>query len=107
MCALISIVVWFVGLYLYIQFRLSLPSMSISGRYIDERCVYYCKPMLDCGTNGIKASLQVVIPYLTQSYGSTRDPPEKTFAMCMLKSFPNVIEHTIQVDKYFQYSFPL
>ena len=37
------------------------------------------------------------MPNLTESYGSSRDPPEKSIPICTLKNFPNAIEHTIQV----------
>lgn len=33
---------------------------------------------------------------MTESYASSNDPPEKSFPMCTLKSFPHAIEHTIQ-----------
>jgi hypothetical protein len=33
---------------------------------------------------------------MTESYGSSRDPPEKSIPICTLKNFPNAIEHTIQ-----------
>lgn len=39
---------------------------------------------------------QVVIPYLTESYSSSQDPPEKSIPICTLKNFPNQIEHTLQ-----------
>ncbi|CAF3464770.1 unnamed protein product [Rotaria sp. Silwood1] len=64
--------------------------------YIDRRCVYYGKPLVDSGTLGTKASVQVVVPYLTESYSSTRDPPDPSIPMCLLHNFPNMIEHTIQ-----------
>jgi len=38
----------------------------------------------------------VIIPFETESYGSTRDPPEADIPFCTLKSFPNSIEHTIE-----------
>ena len=41
-------------------------------------------------------STQVVIPHLTESYGSSQDPPEKEVPICTLKNFPNAIEHTLQ-----------
>lgn len=50
------------------------------------------------GTLGTKGNVQVVIPNLTESYGSSRDPPEKDIPICTLKNFPNAIEHTIQVE---------
>ena len=40
--------------------------------------------------------MQVVIPGITESYSSSRDPPEKAIPVCTLKNFPNAIEHTIQ-----------
>jgi hypothetical protein len=38
----------------------------------------------------------VIVPDLTESYGSSRDPEEKAIPMCTLKSFPHRIEHTLQ-----------
>lgn len=64
--------------------------------YIDRRCVYYRKPLLESGTLGTKGNVQVVIPHLTESYSSSQDPPEKSFPMCTLKHFPYQIEHTLQ-----------
>ncbi len=46
---------------------------------MDRRCVYYCKPLLESGTLGTKGNVQVVIPFLTESYSSSQDPPEKSF----------------------------
>ena len=43
---------------------------------------------------------QVVIPGVTESYGSSRDPPEKSIPICTLKNFPNAIEHCLQVCKF-------
>lgn len=75
-------------------------------QYMDRRCVYYQKPLLESGTLGTKANTQVVIPHLTESYSSSQDPPEKSIPVCTLKNFPNQIEHTIQwgreqFDEYF------
>ncbi|XP_045852589.1 ubiquitin-like modifier-activating enzyme 1 [Meles meles] len=64
--------------------------------YVDRRCVYYRKPLLESGTLGTKGSVQVVIPFLTESYSSSQDPPEKSIPICTLKNFPNAIEHTLQ-----------
>jgi len=52
--------------------------------------------MIKAGTTGSKGNTQIVIPFVTKSYGSTRDPPEKTIPMCTLHNFPNLINHTIQ-----------
>uniref|UniRef100_A0A671UPU5 E1 ubiquitin-activating enzyme n=1 Tax=Sparus aurata TaxID=8175 RepID=A0A671UPU5_SPAAU len=64
--------------------------------YMDRRCVYYRKPLLESGTLGTKGNVQVVIPFLTESYSSSQDPPEKSIPICTLKNFPNAIEHTLQ-----------
>ncbi|CAG5128343.1 unnamed protein product [Candidula unifasciata] len=64
--------------------------------YMDRRCVYYCKPLLESGTLGTKGNVQVVIPHLTESYSSSQDPPEKSIPSCTVKNFPNAIEHTLQ-----------
>ena len=45
------------------------------GLYMDRRCVYYKKPLLESGTLGTKGNVQVVLPDLTESYGSSQDPP--------------------------------
>src|SRR6185436_17576743 len=63
---------------------------------MDRRCVYFRKPLLESGTLGTKGNTQVVIPYLTESYSSSQDPPEKSIPICTLKNFPKAIEHTIQ-----------
>ncbi|RMY37090.1 hypothetical protein D0866_03492 [Hortaea werneckii] len=63
--------------------------------YVDRRCVFFYKPLLDSGTLGTKGNSQVVMPRMTESYSSSQDPPEQSFPMCTLRSFPNRIEHTI------------
>lgn len=64
---------------------------------MDQRCVFYEKPLLESGTLGTKGNTQVVIPHLTESYGSSQDPPEKETPSCTVKNFPNAIQHTIEV----------
>ena len=64
--------------------------------YMDRRCVYYRKSLLESGTLGTKGNVQVVLPHSTESYSSSQDPPEKSIPICTLKNFPNAIEHTIQ-----------
>ncbi|KAF6733854.1 Ubiquitin-like modifier-activating enzyme 6 [Oryzias melastigma] len=65
-------------------------------RYVDSRCVCNQRPLLDSGTMGTKGHTEIIVPYLTESYNSHRDPPEEEIPFCTLKSFPSVIEHTIQ-----------
>ncbi|XP_062285260.1 ubiquitin-like modifier-activating enzyme 6 isoform X1 [Scomber scombrus] len=65
-------------------------------RYVDCRCVSNQRPLLDSGTMGTKGHTEIIVPNLTESYNSHRDPPEEEIPFCTLKSFPSVIEHTIQ-----------
>ncbi|CAF3462528.1 unnamed protein product [Rotaria sp. Silwood1] len=65
-------------------------------QYIDRRCLYYQKPLIDSGTMGTKASVQVVVPFLTEPYSATHDPADASIPMCTLRNFPNLIEHTIE-----------
>lgn len=64
--------------------------------YVDQRCIFYGKSLLESGTLGTKGNTQVVVPHLTESYGSSRDPPAKQTPVCLLHSFPNNIEHCLQ-----------
>jgi ubiquitin-activating enzyme E1 len=66
---------------------------------MDQRCVFYQKPLLESGTLGTKGNTQVIIPHLTESYASSQDPPEKETPMCTVRNFPNVVAHTIEVSK--------
>uniref|UniRef100_A0A8D0ALZ6 Ubiquitin-like modifier-activating enzyme 6 n=1 Tax=Sander lucioperca TaxID=283035 RepID=A0A8D0ALZ6_SANLU len=60
------------------------------------RCLSNQRPLLDSGTMGTKGHTEIIVPNLTESYNSHRDPPEEEIPFCTLKSFPSVIEHTIQ-----------
>jgi ubiquitin-activating enzyme E1 len=64
-------------------------------QYVDRRCVFFHKPLLESGTLGTKGNTQSVLPLLTESYSSSQDPPETEIPLCTLRNFPNKIEHTI------------
>ena len=64
--------------------------------YVDSKCVWHEKPLLESGTLGTKGNVQVVLPFLTQSYGESQDPPEESIPLCTMKHFPNQIEHCIE-----------
>ena len=75
-------------------------------KYVDSRCVLFKKPLLESGTLGTKGNTQAIVPGITESYGSTNDPPEKEVPVCTLKNFPYQIEHTIQWGRdFFEGSF--
>eukprot|EP01126_Amoeba_proteus_P043056 TRINITY_DN4701_c0_g1_i1.p1 TRINITY_DN4701_c0_g1~~TRINITY_DN4701_c0_g1_i1.p1 ORF type:complete len:662 (-),score=125.68 TRINITY_DN4701_c0_g1_i1:241-2007(-) len=64
--------------------------------YMDSRCVFARKPLLESGTLGTKGNTQVVVPGLTESYGSSVDPPALETPVCLLHTFPNNIQHCLQ-----------
>ncbi|XP_039269540.2 ubiquitin-like modifier-activating enzyme 6 [Styela clava] len=65
-------------------------------RYMDTRCVANQRPLLESGTMGPKGHVQIITPFVTESYGSQQDPADVEFPFCTLKSFPSNIQHTIQ-----------
>ena len=64
--------------------------------YMDSQSIKYKKPMLESGTLGVKGNTQIIIPNMTETYGSTQDPGEDSIPLCTLKNFPYQIEHCIQ-----------
>ncbi|XP_065306381.1 ubiquitin-like modifier-activating enzyme 1 isoform X3 [Dermacentor albipictus] len=64
--------------------------------YMDQRCVWFCKPLLESGVTGTKGNVQVVVPHMTESYSCSLDPPEASVPVCTIKNFPYTIEHTLQ-----------
>ncbi|EQB60567.1 ubiquitin-activating enzyme e1 [Vairimorpha apis BRL 01] len=64
--------------------------------YVDNRCVLNRKSLVDAGTSGTKGNVQVIVPFFSESYGSSRDPPEKSIPLCTIKNFPHAIEHAIE-----------
>ena len=65
-------------------------------RHIDERCVWYGKPLLDSGTLGTMCHSLMIIPHETKTYGDVEDMDEDSIAVCTLKNFPHAIEHCIE-----------
>ena len=65
-------------------------------KYIDHMCTWHNKPLIDSGTLGTKAHLQIVFPQVTSCYNDTQDPPEDGVPMCTLHNFPAMIEHCIE-----------
>ena len=75
--------------------------------FIDGQCVANQKSLVDAGTLGPKGNVQVVVPFQSESYSSSVDPPDEAIPVCTLKNFPYAISHTIQwgrdlFDGYFR-----
>ncbi|OQR97624.1 ubiquitin activating enzyme, E1 family [Achlya hypogyna] len=65
--------------------------------YVDSKCVFYKKALLESGTLGTKCNVQVVLPYKTASYADgPKDAADDNIPMCTLRNFPSLIEHCIE-----------
>ena len=65
-------------------------------KFMDEQCFNYNLPLFESGTQGTKGNTQPIIPFITETYNASNDPPiEKSYPVCTIKSFPNEIHHTI------------
>jgi len=68
-------------------------------RFVDALCVKHKKFLLESGTLGTKCNVQVVVPYESESYGSSEDPEEESIPVCTLKNFPYLFEHVVQYGR--------
>lgn len=67
--------------------------------YVDSRCVFFSKPLLESGTMGTKCNVQCVIPHKTISYGARKDPETKEAPECALHNFPHTINHCLSLAR--------
>ena len=65
-------------------------------QYMDSRCVWYEKSLLESGTLGTKGNTMPIIARLTKTYNDTQDVKGDAIPMCTLKNFPFQIEHCIE-----------
>jgi ubiquitin-activating enzyme E1 len=65
--------------------------------YVDARCVCFEKPLLESGTMGTGANVDVVVPHMTASYTDGGKAEEGGgVPMCTLRNFPHLIDHCIE-----------
>eukprot|EP00043_Microstomoeca_roanoka_P005478 m.55979 g.55979 ORF g.55979 m.55979 type:complete len:1262 (-) comp12981_c0_seq1:328-4113(-) len=65
--------------------------------YVDSKCILYEKPLLESGTMGTGANVDVIVPHLTNSYGDGGDAEAGGgIPMCTLRNFPHLIDHCIE-----------
>ena len=65
-------------------------------KYIDNQCTTYGKCLIDSGTLGTKAHVQMIVPHVTSCYNDSQDPPEEGVPLCTMHNFPAMIEHCIE-----------
>lgn len=64
--------------------------------YVDSQVVLYKKPLFESGTLGVNGNVQPIIPFVTESYSASKDQQtDSSFAVCTIKHFPSLIQHTI------------
>ncbi|MDP2438449.1 MAG: ThiF family adenylyltransferase, partial [archaeon] len=64
--------------------------------YVDSRCVFFQRPLLESGTLGTKANVEVIVPHKTGNFAQGHvEEKEKHVPQCTMKNFPYMIEHTI------------
>lgn len=59
-------------------------------KYIDNQCTTYGRPLIDSGTLGTKAHVQMIIPHITSCYNDSTDPVEESVPMCTMHNFPGI-----------------
>eukprot|EP00658_Telonema_sp_P-2_P013239 TRINITY_DN15010_c0_g2_i6.p1 TRINITY_DN15010_c0_g2~~TRINITY_DN15010_c0_g2_i6.p1 ORF type:complete len:1161 (-),score=378.85 TRINITY_DN15010_c0_g2_i6:31-3513(-) len=65
--------------------------------YVDGKCVFYEKPLLESGTMGTGFNIDVVVPHMTKSYADGGNADEGGgVPMCTLRNFPHLIDHCIE-----------
>ena len=65
--------------------------------YVDAQCIFYEKPLLESGTMGTGANVDIVVPHLTRSYADGGAADEGGgVPMCTLRNFPHLIDHCIE-----------
>lgn len=64
--------------------------------FVDQQCLFYGKPLVDCGTAGAKGSVQAIVPHVSESYSSSSDAEDERIPLCTVRNFPVRIEHAVQ-----------
>lgn len=89
-----------------IDIAVSAVNNIMARTFLDSKCVFYHKHLLESGTLGIKGHTQVVIPFETQSYEDSRDPGEDVIPLDTLVNFPYQPDHVIAWARdYFEEKF--
>ena len=68
-------------------------------KFIDQLCIFYSKPLFDSGTEGIKASSQIILPGKTCTYSDNIPPSREVVPFCTIRTFPYKKEHCIEWAK--------
>ena len=82
--------------YSNIDFNLMALDNIEARLYINSQSIKYKKPLIDSGTTGLMGSVQVILPYLTETYESNKHISQENIPLCTIKSFPYKVEHNIQ-----------
>jgi ubiquitin-activating enzyme E1 len=64
--------------------------------YLDELCFKYNIPFFECGINNNMGHVQPIIPFKTETFSITRDIEPPDYELCVIKNFPNNVNHLIE-----------
>eukprot|EP00760_Papus_ankaliazontas_P031228 PhM_4_TR5216/c0_g1_i1/m.103702/K03178/UBE1, UBA1; ubiquitin-activating enzyme E1 len=68
--------------------------------YVDSKCVQFRKPLVEAGTLGPKANVQMIVPGLTQNYNGGDDDQHTGGApACTVHFYPTTVEHCVHYAK--------
>jgi ubiquitin-activating enzyme E1 len=66
-------------------------------KFIDDKCFKYNIPFFESGIDGLKGHTQSIIPFITETYSESTDPEHQlTYPICVIKNFPNNLDHLIE-----------
>ena len=68
----------------------------LSRAYINEKCIWYEKPMMSTAVHGLKGALQLNIPVISDDYRDISELKPEKYETNIVWSFPYLFEHTIQ-----------
>jgi len=68
----------------------------LSKAYLNQKSVWYEKPMLSTAVHGLKGTLQLNIPFITEDFRDISELKPERFESNIVWSFPYLFEHVIQ-----------
>jgi len=68
----------------------------LSKAYLNQKSVWYEKPMLSTAVHGLKGTLQLNIPFITEDFRDISELKPEKFDTNLVWNFPYLFEHVIQ-----------
>ncbi len=68
-------------------------------RFINKVCLIHSLPFIDVGIDCYQFHIQCIVPHMTESYFTYSDVSDMEYPLCVLKTFPQIIEHCVDWSK--------